>query len=56
MQGWTTLETSLGAIARLRDFEVETETEEKDGEGVVPPSEWPASGHIQINNLNAYYG
>ncbi|GAB7352459.1 hypothetical protein MBLNU459_g2868t1 [Dothideomycetes sp. NU459] len=56
LRGWCLLETSLGAIARLRDFELETEVEEKDGEDMVPPQDWPSSGLVQIENLVAYYG
>jgi ABC-type multidrug transport system fused ATPase/permease subunit len=50
IQAWTLLETSLGAIARIKDFSEETPREESnftiqthDG-----PSEWPTSGEIKI--------
>jgi ATP-binding cassette subfamily C (CFTR/MRP) protein 1 len=49
------LETSLGAIARLRDFEIETKTEAKEGESFVPPEDWPTRGLVQIDHLTASY-
>ena len=53
--GWTLLETSLGAIARLRDFERDTKVEAKEGEDFEPPENWPSRGLIQIENLTAAY-
>lgn len=49
------LETSLGAIARLRDFETHTEVEEKAGETAIPPKNWPSRGLIEIEDLTASY-
>ena len=55
MAGWTVLETSLGAIARLRDFEAETKVEAKDGEEIEPAKDWPSNGLIEFQNLTASY-
>jgi hypothetical protein len=49
------LETSLGAIARLRDFEIETKAEAKEGENLIPPQNWPSRGLIQIEDVTAAY-
>jgi len=53
--GWTLLETSLGAVARLRNFETETEQENKPNEDVEPPSDWPQHGEIVFRNLTVGY-
>ncbi|KAI1100526.1 ABC transporter [Jackrogersella minutella] len=51
--GWTQLETSLGSIARVRNFEMEVLPEAKNGENQVPPSSWPEKGAIEFKNLTA---
>jgi ATP-binding cassette subfamily C (CFTR/MRP) protein 1 len=53
--GWTLLETSLGAIARLKDFEAETKVEALEGEDYKPPEDWPSRGLIEIQNVTAAY-
>jgi hypothetical protein len=53
---WTSLETSLGAVARVKTFAEMTPSENKPGENCEPPSEWPASGSIEINCVSATYG
>ncbi|KAJ6175652.1 hypothetical protein N7485_002566 [Penicillium canescens] len=52
IQNWTLLETSLGAIARIKDFADETPREESNFtiETHVEPSEWPTSGEIKITD------
>ncbi|MCJ1311333.1 hypothetical protein MMC25_005004 [Agyrium rufum] len=52
---WTMLETSIGAIVRLRDFENTTEIEAKAGEDVAPSEGWPSKGLIEIESLTAAY-
>lgn len=49
------LETSLGAISRLRDFQRTTEVEGKPWETHLPPPTWPQSGSITIENATASY-
>ncbi|KAI1849072.1 hypothetical protein JX266_005033 [Neoarthrinium moseri] len=51
---WTELETSLGAITRIREFIADT-PQEKEGSNTLPP-EWPPQGHISISGLSAKYG
>lgn len=50
---WTTLETSLGAIARLRAFISSTPNENKDAEK-ENPEDWP-KGKIEIASITASY-
>ncbi|KAF4345669.1 multidrug resistance [Fusarium beomiforme] len=52
---YTSLETSLGAVSRLRSFSETVETENKPGEVIEPPETWPHSGSIHINNVSASY-
>ena len=55
INAYTGLETSLGAITRLKSFREETEREDGDSEDVVPDKSWPMSGRVQMQNLNASY-
>jgi ATP-binding cassette subfamily C (CFTR/MRP) protein 1 len=52
---WTALETSLGAISRLKDFSQDTSLEEDPGsmEGVAV--DWPERGEIKFENVSASY-
>ncbi|GKU09482.1 unnamed protein product, partial [Fusarium langsethiae] len=50
---WTSLETSLGAIARLKAFVSSTPNENKDTEKEMPDN-WPA-GKIEIEGISASY-
>ncbi|KXX77725.1 Canalicular multispecific organic anion transporter 1 [Madurella mycetomatis] len=52
---YTMLETSIGAVSRLKAFTEKVKPESKDGEDVVPPREWPMKGAIQINGVSASY-
>lgn len=52
---WTTLETSLGAVARLQSFMKHTPIE-KDKDGVTEqPTTWPSRGEIEFRNVSASY-
>ncbi|KAG4423435.1 hypothetical protein IFR04_003402 [Cadophora malorum] len=53
---WTSLETSLGAVARVKMFAENTESEENPDESHDPPAGWPSSGCIAVNNVSATYG
>jgi ATP-binding cassette, subfamily C (CFTR/MRP), member 1 len=50
------LETSLGAIARLRNLEIDVPPEPESNPLVLPPTLWPQDGRIEIENLYASYG
>ncbi|KEY65241.1 hypothetical protein S7711_08779 [Stachybotrys chartarum IBT 7711] len=52
---WTELETSLGAIARLKWFAKNTPHEAKEMETATPPSDWPSNGVIEFKNVSASY-
>lgn len=56
MMFWTQMETSLGAIARLKSFEKETVSEHKEEETFVPSHAWPTFGAIEFRNVSAAYG
>ncbi|ETS81802.1 hypothetical protein PFICI_06804 [Pestalotiopsis fici W106-1] len=51
---WTELETSLGAITRIREYTEET-AREKEGTD-EPPPQWPSQGAISISQLSAKFG
>ncbi|KAE8423949.1 P-loop containing nucleoside triphosphate hydrolase protein [Aspergillus pseudocaelatus] len=56
VEAWTSLEVSLGAIARLRSVVTETPQEENTGEQKLsPPVNWPVSGSIVVRDLEASY-
>lgn len=55
VQAWTTLETSLGAIARCKNLEATTPSEDKPAEVQEPPADWPAAGKVVIKGLRAAY-
>ncbi|KAF4959656.1 hypothetical protein FGADI_1579 [Fusarium gaditjirri] len=56
IQFWTSIETSIGAVARIKQFAEETGEENLPGETHEPPVQWPGKGAIRINNLTASYG
>ncbi|GLA44097.1 hypothetical protein AnigIFM63309_002358 [Aspergillus niger] len=52
---WSLTETSLSALARVRDFIEETESEEKDSEVNSPLTAWPQYGAVEFDNFAAAY-
>ncbi|KAK1624485.1 ABC transporter [Colletotrichum phormii] len=54
IQSWTKLESSVGAVARVRRFLLETETETSVGNASMP-FEWPSSGALSFSDLSASY-
>jgi ATP-binding cassette subfamily C (CFTR/MRP) protein 1 len=53
---WTQLETSLGAVARVMNFEKTTIPEDKEQETFIPGEDWPRNGVIDFKNVSASYG
>ncbi|KAG4434582.1 hypothetical protein IFR05_009938 [Cadophora sp. M221] len=53
---WTTLETSLGAVARIKSFSEDTPSELLMGEDGTPEKQWPARGHLTFEGVSASYG
>jgi ABC-type multidrug transport system fused ATPase/permease subunit len=52
---WTQLETSLGAISRLKAFESTTPQETEKLGACDPPPPWPSSGQVTLQNMAASY-
>ncbi|KAI1324000.1 ABC transporter [Xylariaceae sp. FL0255] len=52
---YTGLETSLGAITRMKKFGEETELEGNAEVSEIPPSAWPARGRIEFRDVHASY-
>jgi ABC-type multidrug transport system fused ATPase/permease subunit len=55
MESWTSLETSLGAISRIKTLEENLLPEDKEGEGFEPSLEWPNKGAIEFHDVVAAY-
>jgi ABC-type multidrug transport system fused ATPase/permease subunit len=51
---WTGIETSLGAVARTRQFVADTPAESPE-ETVAVPEEWPTDSSINFKNVSASY-
>lgn len=56
IQAWTQMETSIGAISRLKSFTEETSSEHLPEEVIVPKGFWPSRGAIQFRSLTSGYG
>lgn len=52
---WTVLETSLGAISRIRSFVSDTAKEEDNGEEAAVPHQWPSQGEVRFDGVVASY-
>ncbi|KAH6996315.1 P-loop containing nucleoside triphosphate hydrolase protein [Ilyonectria sp. MPI-CAGE-AT-0026] len=55
IQFWTSIETSIGAVARIKQFAEDTPEESRPGETQEPSTAWPDRGGIQIRDLTASY-
>ncbi|OAA38744.1 ABC transporter, transmembrane domain, type 1 [Beauveria brongniartii RCEF 3172] len=55
---WTALETSIGAVGRIKEFKDNTVPEEEEL-GILqpqrPPPNWPVKGNIEFRNVVASY-
>lgn len=56
IQAWTSLETSLGAAMRLRDFETNTPSERNSPDIQDAPEAWPTKGCVEFQDVSATYG
>ncbi|SPN96674.1 related to multidrug resistance protein [Cephalotrichum gorgonifer] len=52
---YTLLETSIGAVARLKTFGEVVKSEDLEGEDLRPGEEWPPRGQIEIRDISASY-
>ena len=50
---YTQIETSIGAVSRLKNFSKQVKSESLEGEDVTPSREWPLRGGIQITGVSA---
>jgi ATP-binding cassette subfamily C (CFTR/MRP) protein 1 len=55
IKSYTSLETSLGAVSRLRSFSETVATENMPGEDIEPSETWPQNGHVRIDKVSASY-
>ena len=55
LMSWTQLETSLGAISRIKTLEETLLPEDKDGEDFVPSPGWPDRGAVEFKDVVAAY-
>ncbi|KAH7237781.1 P-loop containing nucleoside triphosphate hydrolase protein [Fusarium redolens] len=55
MTFWTTLETHIGAISRIKSFTSNTACEHEPQEKEQPPPLWPSKGQIVFDNVSAGY-
>ncbi|KZL80509.1 abc transporter [Colletotrichum incanum] len=55
VEKYTLLETSIGAVARLKSFSEDTPREALPGEGVIPPASWPEKALVEIKGVSASY-
>lgn len=52
---YTQLETSIGAVARIKTFSERVKPESLEGEDIEPPEEWPENGSIELKGVSASY-
>ncbi|KAL7903374.1 multidrug resistance-related protein [Trichoderma sp. TUCIM 5745] len=52
---WSQLETSLGAVTRIKTFEETTPSELLAHENYIPPEEWPSQGSLEFVDLSVQY-
>lgn len=55
IRSWTDLETSLGAVTRIRSFERDTPCEHAAQETTEPAEDWPSRGRIEFKHLSSNY-
>jgi len=52
---YTMLETSIGAVSRLKTFSDTVRSENLEGEDVIPGKEWPLRGAVTLRGVSASY-
>jgi ABC-type multidrug transport system fused ATPase/permease subunit len=55
IEHWTSLETSIGAVARLKQLEADIKPETFPSEASKPPENWPKGGAVSFHNVSASY-
>ncbi|KAF9875583.1 ABC multidrug transporter [Colletotrichum karsti] len=56
VQAFASVETSIGAVARIRTFHKTVKPETGPEENVLPEESWPQKGAIDIKGVSASYG
>jgi ATP-binding cassette, subfamily C (CFTR/MRP), member 1 len=52
---YTDLETSLGAVARIKEYVEDIKSEDLPREMNEPPHDWPSKGAITFEDVSASY-
>jgi len=52
---YTQIETSIGAVSRLKKFSEQVKSESQASEDIIPPKTWPLEGGIKITGVSASY-
>lgn len=55
VRAYTQVETSLGAISRLRTFSEKVPREDENEESFEPPPTWPEYGRLELKEISASY-
>ncbi|TQV93036.1 ABC multidrug transporter [Cordyceps javanica] len=55
VQFYTRLETSMGAVTRLKTFSATVQPENRKHEVLIPAPDWPRKGEIRIESVSASY-
>ena len=52
---WVTLEISISAVARIKNFTEDTESEDQCEGQPLPPTSWPSEGALEFRDVSAGY-
>ena len=55
LQSWTSLETSLGAVSRLKSIQNSVPTEDSARHTLNPGVQWPCFGNLQVKDISVGY-
>jgi ATP-binding cassette, subfamily C (CFTR/MRP), member 1 len=55
VEWWTHLETSLGAVSRIKSFQEDTPSELLLTENADPGEDWPKQGTVRFDNVSLSY-
>lgn len=56
VESWTNLESAMGAMKRILEYMRNTALEQLNNLARNPPSNWPARGEVQLDDLTLAYG
>ncbi|GCB25347.1 multidrug resistance-associated protein 1 [Aspergillus awamori] len=55
VQNWTSLETSLGAVSRLKDVQERVRSEDDARGAIEPGPRWPSGGELRMQHVTVSY-